>query len=178
MQSAAKASEPQFEGEQQTRAESDLDYCVDGVCHDLEQAARGDFTAWALSNAMETVDVRYRGKTTGRISAVQRDKLLSAVIRAQLGAIKHLPKSYSRDQIDAGMQALAGQVMVWAETRERSTQRRQHALADLDAYARMFRNDLHNISLREEIDRRAWQRRDAEIQKLLRPDDGSEAVGA
>ena len=73
-------------------------------------------------------------------------------VRAQLGAIKHLPKSYSRDQIDAGMQALAGQVMVWAEIRERSTQRTQHALADLDAYARMFRNDLHNMSMLEEID--------------------------
>jgi hypothetical protein len=39
-------------------------------------------------------------------------------------------------------------------------------LADLDAYARMFRNDLHNISLREEIDRRASQRRDQHIQQL------------
>jgi hypothetical protein len=123
MQSAARAYEPHFEGKHQTRAESDLDFCVDGVCHDLEQAARGDFTAWALSNAMETVALRYRSKKTGRISAVQRDKLLAVVIRAQLGAIKHLPKSYSRDQIDAGMQALAGQVMVWAETREKSTQR-------------------------------------------------------
>jgi hypothetical protein len=75
------------------------------------------------------------------------------------------------------MQALAGQVMVWAETRERSTQRSRHALADLDAYARMFRNDLHNISMLEEIERRAWQRRAAKIQKLLMPDDGSEAEG-
>ena len=178
MQSAARASEPNLETEQQTCTEGGLDYCVDWVCHDLEQAARGEFTAWALSNAMETVDVRYRSRKTDPISATQRDKLLSAVIRAQLGAIKHLPKSYSRDQIDAGMQALAGQVMVWAETRERSTKRRQHALADLDAYARMFRNDLHNISLREEIERRDLERRDAEIQKLLRPDDGREAVGA
>ena len=177
MQSAARASEPRFEAEQQTRAESALDYLVWDVQHSLEQAARGDHTAWALSNAMSSVAAHYRDNT-GPISMAQRDKLLSSVIRAQLGAIKHLPKSYSREQIDAGMQALAGQVMVWAETRERSTQRTQHALADLDAYARMFRNDLHNISLREEIDRRDWQRRDAEIQKLLRPDDGSEAVGA
>jgi hypothetical protein len=98
----------------------------------------------------------------------QRDELLSAVVRAQLGAIKHLPKSYSRDQIDAGMQALAAQVMTWAETCERSTQRPQHVLSDIDAYARMFRNDLHNISLREEIDRRAWERRDQQIQQLLK----------
>ena len=178
MQSAARASEPHFEGEQQTRGQNELDYRVDRVRRDLEQAARGDFTAWALSNAMSAVEAHYRDAKIGSISSAQRDELLAAVIRAQLGAIEHLPKSYSREQIDAGMQALAGQVMVWAETRERSTQRTQHALADLDAYARMFRNDLHNISLREEIDRRDWQRRDAKIQKLLRPDDGSEAVGA
>jgi hypothetical protein len=30
----------------------------------------------------------------------------------------------------------------------------------------MFRNDLHNISLREEIDRRAWERREQHIQPL------------
>jgi hypothetical protein len=54
----------------------------------------------------------------------QCDELLSAVVRAQLGAIKHLPESYRREQIDAGMQALAGQVMLWAETCERSAQQR------------------------------------------------------
>jgi hypothetical protein len=178
MQSAARATEPNFDAEQQTRAESVLDYRVWDVQHSLEQAARGDHTAWALSNAMSSVADHYRDTKTGPISTAQRDELLSAVVRAQLGAIKYLPKSYSRDQIDAGMQALAGQVMLWAETREGSTQRPQHALSDLDAYARMFRNDLHNISIREEIDRRDWERRDAEIQKLLRPNDSSEAVGA
>jgi len=169
MQSAAKASESHLEGDQQARAESDLDYCVDGVCHDLEQAACGDFTAYELSNAMATIDARFRSKKTGPISTAQRDKLLSSVIRAQLGAIEHLPKSYNREQIDAGMQALAGQVMVWAEFHERSSQRTRHALSDLRAYARMFRNDLHNISLRQEIDRRAWERRNTRIQELLLP---------
>jgi hypothetical protein len=174
MQSAAQ----KFEPERPTREESELDCRVDRVRYDLEQAARGDSTAWALSNAMESLDAHCRDTKDGPISAAQRDELLSAVIRAQLGAIKHLPKAYRRKQIATGMQALAGQVMLWAESRERSAQRSQHALADIDAYARMFRNDLHNISLRDEIDRRAWARRDAEIQKLLRPNDGNEAVGA
>jgi len=143
-----------------------LDDFVDSALRDLEQAARGDFTAWALSSATSTISTRYRDKRAGPISPAQRDELLSAVFRAQLGAIKHLPQSYSRDQIAAGMQALAGQVMVWAETPERSSERRQHALADLDAYARMFRNDLHNISLREEIDRRGLERREQHIRPL------------
>jgi len=161
MQSAAKAFEPAH----QTRAESELDYRVDRVRCDLAQAACGDHTACALSNAMASIAAHYR-EATGPISTAQRDELLTAVVRAQLGAITHLPESYRREQIDAGMQALAGQVMLWAETRERSTERRQHAMSDLDAYARMFRNDLHNISLREEIDRRAWERREQHIQPL------------
>jgi predicted nucleic acid-binding protein len=130
----------------------------------LEQAARGHHTAWALSNAMESVDLHYR--KTGPISTAQCDELLSAVVRAQLGAIEHLPKSYSRKQIDRGMQALAGQIMLWAETCDESARRAPHVLADLRDYARMFRNDLHNISLREEIDRRAWERREQHIQPL------------
>ena len=166
MQSAAKATDQRFEAEQQSGGGNELDCRVDRVRRDLQQAARGDFTAGALSNAMSAVAAHYRDAKTGPISSAQRDELLSAVIRAQLGAIKHLPKSYSRDQIDAGMQALAGQVMVWAEICERSTQRTQHALADLDAYARMFRNDLHNMSMLEEIGRRAWERRERQIQKL------------
>lgn len=156
----------------QTRAERDRDGRVDYVLHNLEQAARGDDIAYTLSNAMESVAHHYRGKSEAAkhlhcpISAAQRDELLTAVVRAQLRAIEHLPTSYRREQIAAGMQALAGQVMVWAETPERSSERRQHTLADLDAYARMFRNDLHNISLREEIDRRAWERREQHIQAL------------
>jgi hypothetical protein len=178
MQSAARASGPSFHTEQQTRAESDLDYRVHRVCCDLEQAARGDHTAWALSNAMASVDAHHQSTKTGPITPAQRDKLLLSVIRAQLGAIEHLPKSYSRKQIDRGMQALAGQIMLWAETCEESARRPPHVLADLRDYARMFRNDMHNISLRDEINRRAWQRRDTRVQKLLRPDDESEAAGA
>jgi hypothetical protein len=174
MRSAAQLSDPA----RQPRAEWDLDYRVHRVRCDLEQAARGVDTAYALSNAAESIAAHYRDPKPGQISTEQCDELLTAVARAHLGALQHLPESYPREQIDAGLQALAGQVMLWAETRERSTQRTRHALSDLDAYARMFRNDMHNVSLRDEIDRRAWERRDTEIQKLLRPDHGSKARGA
>jgi hypothetical protein len=156
MQSAAQASVRK----ERTRPQKGLDLIVGGVLSSLEQAARGDYTAWALSNAMESVDGHYSDANTGPISTAQCDVLLSAVVRAHLGAIEHLPESYRREEIGAGMQALAGQVMLWAETRDRSAQRTRHAPADLDAYARMFRNDLHNMSLREEIDHRARERRE------------------
>ncbi|MGY4414883.1 putative nucleic acid-binding protein [Bradyrhizobium sp. LB7.1] len=162
MQAAARAHGPA-----ETRAGSVRDGHVDYVLHELEQAARGVDTAFALSNAMEAVARHHRAKC--RITPRQREELLGAIVRAQLSALKHLPTSYRREQIDVGMQALAGQVMVWAETFERTTQRKQHALADLNAYARMFRNDLHNISLTEEVARRAWERRNAQIQDLMLP---------
>ncbi len=65
MQSAAKAPDPHFETEQHSRG-GELDYRVDRVRRDLEQAARGDFTAWALSNAMAAVDAHYRDGKTGQ----------------------------------------------------------------------------------------------------------------
>jgi hypothetical protein len=155
MQSAPKLFDPAL----RSRVQDDLDYAVGQTVADLERVARGDHIAWVLSGAMARVDADYR--KTVPISNAQRDELLAAVVRAHLGAIEHLPKSYPRAQIDAGMQALAGQVMVWAETREKSALRKRHALIDIDAYARMFRNDMHNVSLLEEIERRAWERRRA-----------------
>ncbi|MCP3417793.1 hypothetical protein NLM16_27160 [Bradyrhizobium brasilense] len=143
---------------------TDVEHYAWHAKHLLEQAARGDYTAWSLSGAMEVVANHYRSNS--RISEGQRDDLLSAAVRAQLGAITHLPCSYSRDQIAAGMQFLAYQIAVWAEPREMTARRRQHFLVDLDAWARMFRNDMHNISLVEQIEERAAQRREAEIEAL------------
>ena len=100
MRSAAQASDPA----RQTRKESELHYRVHRVRCELEQAARGDHTAYALSNAAESIAAHYRD-AAGPISAAQRDELLTAVVRAHLGAIKHLPEWYRREQIDAGLRA-------------------------------------------------------------------------
>lgn len=162
MLSAAKVSEPQS----QSSREADLRYRLCCLSDCLQRAARGVDTAWNLSNAFEMVDSHFRGKN-GRISSAQRDELLADIVRASITVPAHLPKSYSRDQIDAGMQALAGQVMIWAEPVQRTEQRSRHALCDLNAYARMFRNDLHNISLIEEIEQRAWERRNILIEQLV-----------
>ena len=162
MRSAAQASDPT----QQRRAENKRDAAVDSTLQCLDQAARGQHVAWSLSNALESVGRHFRDTRAGPISKAQCDELLATVVRAQLGAIVHLPESYPREQIDAGMQALAGQVMLWAEKPEISARRPRHALADLNAYARMLRNDMHNVSLREEIDRRAWERREQHIESL------------
>jgi type IV pilus biogenesis protein CpaD/CtpE len=64
------------------------------------------------------------------------------------------------------MQALATQIMVWAEEPEVTALRRKHFAVDLEAWARMFRNDLHNMTLLGQIEEHAALRRDGEIEEL------------
>lgn len=165
MPSAAKVAEPFIDAADDMQ--DDIDYRVSFLSDSLGRASRGEDSAWNLSNVLETVDNHFRGKA-GRISSAQRDLLLGDIVRASMTAPKYLPRSYNPDQIGAGMRALAGLVMIWAEPQERTERRSKHTLCDLVAYARMFRNDLHNVSLLEEIEQRAWERRDTEIQKLLK----------
>ena len=113
---------------------------------------------------MEVVANRYRASP--RISESQREDLLLAVVRAQFAAIQHLSRSYSRGQIAAEMQALANQISVWAEPRDVTAQRGRHFLIELDSWAHMFRNDLHNIRLLEQIEERTAQRRAEQIEAL------------
>lgn len=176
MPSTAKAFEPHLEPAQPTREKSDLDYRLSFLSDSLGRASRGVDTTWNLSNVFETVAAHFRGRNE-RISSAQRDALLDDIVRAAMTVPAYLPMSYNRDQIDAGMQALAGQVMIWAETHQRTEQRPRDALCDLIAYARMFRNDLHNISLLEEIENRARQRRANVIETLLNSND-SKCAGA
>lgn len=171
MPSAAKAFEPRIDPADQAHEKDDLDYRLNFLSDSLDRAGRGVDTAWNLSNVFETVELYFRGRS-GRISSTQRDALLADIVRVSLKVPAHLPKSYNPDQIDAGMQALAGQVMIWAEPHQRTEQRSRHALCDLVAYARMFRNDMHNMSLIEEIEQRAWERRNIQIQQLLVPGTG------
>lgn len=147
-----------------TATSADAEVSVEMVAHHLNQAAIGCATAASLSEALYSVALRYR--TTPRISNEQCDRLLCDVMLAHLGAICHLPRSYSRRQVEAGMQALATQIMVWAETPDVTARRRKHFVTDLDAWARMFRNDLHNMALLEEIEWRAAQRRERKIDEL------------
>lgn len=66
------------------------------------------------------------------------------------------------------MKALAVQITVWAEEPEATARRRKHFVIDVDAWARMFRNDLHNMALFEQIEERAAHRREMQINDLRR----------
>jgi hypothetical protein len=68
-----------------------------------------------------------------------------------------------------GMEALAGIVAHWAADDEQRAAWPRDAYIDTYAYARIFRNQLHNVSLAEEIEERAETRCSAGIADLLRP---------
>jgi riboflavin biosynthesis pyrimidine reductase len=172
MQFAAQAQR-RVPSDDRSSEEIELDFRVDAIWRSLEQAARGDHIAWALSNAMASVDAHYQNRQL-IISADQRVQLMSAVIRTHAIAAVYLPKSYNRNQIDAGMEAFATQIMLWAEAPDRTVRRHPHFLSDTRAHARMFRNDLHNMSLLDEIEARSNERfnRRAKVIRDLMADGG------
>jgi hypothetical protein len=149
-----------------TREESDRAVAVRIICDLLMQAAQGDHFALAMSTAMENV-AGGRCIRHGPISAAQRDKLLIAVVRAHAFANDYLLRWFTPWQIDCGMQALAGQVMLLAESREQAAARDPGRVSDIHDYARVFRNYMHNLSLAQEIESRAHNRRRDCIQQLL-----------
>lgn len=139
-----------------TREMLELTDIVSGALRDLEQAARGEHAAWALSGAFSVLVNRCTGST--RIAEHDRDALLDAVERAHGTAACLLPIDYPRGQLRTGMTALKALVWRWAEDEQARAARPPGMMADLRAFARMLQNDLHNISLGEEVRDRASRR--------------------
>jgi hypothetical protein len=146
----------------------ELDGTVEHIISLLNQAGRGEHTAWALSNAMASIMSRSGRRKGPRPSLTQRDRLLQAIGLAYLKANDILPPLCRRSRILGGLEALAGLVLWWAEGDEQRASWHPHAYVNLCAYARIFRNDLHNVSLAEEIEERAEKRCAAIIADLLK----------
>jgi hypothetical protein len=125
----------------------------------LNQAARGEHLAWALSSVISSIMARYGRRNAPRPSHCQRDRLLTAITSAYLTADRTLPPLCRRSKILDGMIGLAGIVAYWAAQDEQRADWPQDMYLDMCAYARIFRNELHNISLAEEIEERAERRR-------------------
>jgi hypothetical protein len=156
-----------FEPDPPTPEEIEFDQIIESDICLFSQAARGEYLAWALSTAMSSVMSRCGRRNGLRPSERQRDRLLAAITSAYLTADRLLPPLCRRSRIFYGMEALAGIVIRWAQDDEQRASWPPHAYIDLNAYARILRNDLHNISLAEEIEERAEKRRSALIAKLL-----------
>jgi hypothetical protein len=125
----------------------------------LDAAARGENVASAMFEALVTIR---RGRedrvTDGPIDLEQRGRLLTASVRAQEGAAKHLPTDYDRASLNTGMWALAYQITMWAESLDKTSRRKPDDVLDFHDSARILQNELENIVLREKIAARARSR--------------------
>jgi signal transduction histidine kinase len=147
--------------------EIEFDYTIESILGLLNQAARGENLAWALSSAMSSIMSRCGRRNAPRPNDRQRDRLLAAITAAYLTADRTLPPLSRRSRIFVGMEALAGIVAYWAAADEQRATWLRDAYSDMYAYARIFRNELHNLSLAEEIEERAEKRRSSVIVSLL-----------
>ncbi len=144
-----------------------LDQVVESVIGLFEQAARGQHTAWALSEAMASI-MSPRHQCSGlMLNDRQRERLLGAIAAAHGKAIDTLPPLCRRSKITVGMEALAGLVVYWAESGKQRAAWPRDGYIDLQATARILRNDLHNLSLLEGIEERAHRRRAQVLDSLL-----------
>jgi hypothetical protein len=115
----------------------------------LDAASRGENVAAAMLEAVVTVQ---RGRedrvTDGPASIEQRGLLLTASVRAQTGVATHLPH-YDRASLNTGMWAIAYQITMWAESLDKTSRRNPDDVLDFHDRARIFQNELENITLRE-----------------------------
>jgi hypothetical protein len=156
-----------FSPDPPTHEEIEFDGTIEHIICLFDQAARGEHTAWALSSAMYSVMLRSERRNGLRPSHRQRDGLLASITSAYLTADRMLPPLCRRSRIFAGMEALAGIVAYWASDDEQRATWPRDAYLDMCAHARIFRNELHNLSLAEEIEERAERRRSNVIASLL-----------
>ena len=143
-----------FAGDPPGQEEIDVGHKVAFVCGLLDQAARGQHTARALSEAFASV----ANRSATPITCSQAQELRTAAERARLGAHCHLPPNYRRSAIELGMQAVAFQIDRWRLTGAELRLISHPDALDAAACARIFRNDCHNIALCEEIADRAARR--------------------
>lgn len=149
------ADDPDFDVDPPSSEEIEVDRQVAVICGLLEQAGRGQHTAWALSEALASLAKR----RLPLISPAQAIELKQAALRAELAALRLLPAIYSRDGIRTGMWAVGLQIARWAGDNAALKRLPPGVDRDIDLYARIFRNDLHNMSIAEELHERQARRR-------------------
>lgn len=176
-------SDEHFEGdlpEEPSFEEKEHTYTVNVIVSILAQAARGQEVAWSLSTAMASIMCPRSRKFP--IDEDQADSLRTALLWAHVAATEHLPIDYARSKINAGFSALSTIITEWADVDGDMKYDRTDLRCDAFAYARIFRNDLHNFSLTEEIAQRAKERhtaaRQATYASLLAIADGYEKRSA
>ena len=97
--------------------EIEFDHAIEFDISLLNQAARGEHLAWALSSAIASIMSRCGRRNGLRPSDRQRDRLLVAITSAYLKADSALPPLCRQSRIFTGMEALPAIVVRWAQQR-------------------------------------------------------------
>jgi hypothetical protein len=141
----------------------------------FHHVAIGHDPAWHFSTILQTVERAALSKTSNQLGEVARDRLLEQLGRALETAWTTLPSHYHRAQLVAGVHATWQAILHWAQPDAQRSARGGyvHDIADV---MRIFRNQMHNLCLLDQIAERAKKRRDRreEIFKSMRAPTASE----
>lgn len=148
-------NEDDFSAEPPSHEEIEFDHIIKFDISLLNQAARGEHLAWALSGVINSIMRRYGRPNTPRLKPQQREQFLDAITSAHLKADKILPPLCSPSTIYIGIDALVDFVIYHAAGDEQRAAWYSDMYRDMHAYARIRRNVLENASLAEEIGERA-----------------------
>ncbi|QRM35766.1 hypothetical protein [Microvirga sp. VF16] len=138
-----------------TPEEVAFDDVVENVIYLFQQVSRSQETASALSEAMYSLDLQMSRRGMYRPSRAQRDRLLVAAVEAYAAAMRRLPDECPRVSIVTGVSVLLGLICYRAADDANRAARSPDFLPNMKAFARMFRNELHNLCLAEEMSTRA-----------------------
>ena len=137
-----------FEPAPPSQAEIEQDYRVTQMLGQLRSAAAGDDLVYALSHAL--LNAASRKRSAPPISSQQRDQLLESAIRAEATAYRVLQGRIAEVDVRAGMLALTVQIIRWASPDAGGVA--DDTYRDAHLHARIFRNELHNLDLRDMLD--------------------------
>ena len=120
---------------------------VANLIFEFDKIASGvEYPAWVLGGALHTFDL-FRSDEV--LTEVQRDSLLSVVLRAQVRLDLDLPPDFDRDALREGMQALCVRIIDRADSAEVRSSRDPSLLADARDHVRILRNVAHNFDLKQ-----------------------------
>ncbi|WP_337267884.1 hypothetical protein [Oryzifoliimicrobium ureilyticus] len=140
-----------------------LDHAVrfDHVQSLLEEAVAGENVSEAAGHAIAMIRNAAFNRNTSRLNTSERDELLDLLVGAREKIFSCLGDRLGRNSPNPKMQAFASAafgascalIVLWAEEDPKSNRSRE-LCSDLEDYTRWLRNELHNVSIEADIQRR------------------------
>lgn len=131
---------------------------VDSICEHLDQV-QGIDTHLTMGFALDCFGRWPAKRVRQRITVEQRDRMMKAAARARFFVVKHIDGDGEVEtSTTQGMDALAGLILLWAETDEQRAARHPHIALDLADYLALLRADLRRLEILQDIENRAYVR--------------------